>query len=456
MKKFWQERQGLLFGLLFVALLGVGFWGYQESRLRQELQNRAESQYQKDFHELTWHLDHITGQLAQSLVTSSREQSVLTLATVWRQVFAAQSNLGGLPLAFVPLSKTEKFLADTGEVAQALLGKLARGREGLEEESRRVLEELFHRSKTLDEELNKLEAKILNKQLSWTQVELASVAGGGNLADNTILDGFNLLEKRIEEYPEINLSEDLAPVEPEPRKMKGDKEIGLKEAQQIALDWWFVDPGKHTAKMSYEGVGDIPTYGIEIPPLAEEKETVYVDVSRLDGSVIWAMKTSTPESSKLSLREGEQKGQEWLRQHEMQDFVMVHAQKEDNFGVYTFVPRQGEVLLYPDQVKIQVALQDGEITGFEGTPYHMYHHTRALPEPKLTEEQIRAMVNPRLKLESVCPALIVNTWGQEILTWEVRGSFYEEKFSIFYNADSGSEENIVRRTPPPQYSFEVE
>ena len=261
----------------------------------------------------------------------------------------------------MPLSKTEKFLADTGEVAQALLGKLARGREGLEEESRRVLEELFHRSKTLDEELNKLEAKILNKQLSWTQVELASVAGGGNLADNTILDGFNLLEKRIEEYPEINLSEDLAPVEPEPRKMKGDKEIGLKEAQQIALDWWFVDPGKHTAKMSYEGVGDIPTYGIEIPPLAEEKETVYVDVSRLDGSVIWAMKTSTSESSKLSLREGEQKGQEWLRQHEMQDFVMVHAQKEDNFGVYTFVPRQGEVLLYPDQVKIQVALQDGKL-----------------------------------------------------------------------------------------------
>ena len=134
-------------------------WGYQESRLRQELQNRAESQYQKAFHELTWHLDNITGQLAQALVSSSKEQTVLTLATVWRQVFAAQSNLGGLPLAYVPLSKTEKFLSDTGEVANTLLAQTARGQATLQEESSKVLEELYHRCKTLGDELNKLQPK---------------------------------------------------------------------------------------------------------------------------------------------------------------------------------------------------------------------------------------------------------------------------------------------------------
>lgn len=458
MKKRWTLRYWLLPGLLTLALIAVGVWGYQESRLRQELQNRAESQYQKAFHELTWHLDNITGQLAQALVSSSKEQTVLTLATVWRQVFAAQSNLGGLPLAYVPLSKTEKFLSDTGEVANTLLAQTARGQATLQEESSKVLEELYHRSKTLGDELNKLQAKILGRQLSWTQVELASFAGGGNLEDNTILDGFNTMEQRIEEYPEINLSEDFSPVEQEPKKMRGKEEIGEQKARQIALDWWFSDdPGEHQARISYEGVGDIPTYGVEITPLNEDEGgPVYVDISKLDGAVIWAMKEKTSESHKLSLAEGERKGQEFLARHDLEDFVAVKAQKEDNTAVYTFVPRQGEVLLYPDQIKLQVSLEDGEITGYEGTPYYMYNRPRELSAPKLTESEIKKMVSPRLSIELVRPALIVNTWGKEVLTWEVRGKFFEEQFAIFYDAKSGIEENITRITPSPQFTFEVE
>lgn len=457
MKKIGESKSWLLAGLLLIALIGVGIWGYRESLFRQELQNRAESQYQKSYHELTWHLDNISGQLAQALISTSREQTIITLATVWRQVFAAQANIGGLPLAFVPLAKTEKFLADTGEAANALLAQTAREKETLGEENVKIVEDLYHRSKTLGEELSKLEAKILNRGLSWTQVEVASLAAGGNLEDNTIIDGFNLMEQKIEEYPEINLGEDFSPVEQEPRKVSGQKEVGLAEAEKIALNWWFTDPGKHKAAMSYEGVGDIPTFGIEIAPLTEEEGgSVYVDVSKLDGAVIWAMKEKPSARSKLNLSEGERKGKEFLESHHLSDFVAVQAQKEDNMGVYTFLPRQGEVLLYPDQVKVQVALVDGEVTGYEGTPYYMFHRTRDLPTPKLSESQIRAMVSPRLKVDIVRPALIVNTWGKEILTWEVRGSFYEERFAIFYEADSGIEENITRITAAPQYTFAVD
>jgi spore germination protein len=456
MEKRWNSRYWLLPGLLTIALIAVGVWGYQESRLRQELQNRAESQYQKAYHELTWHLDNISGQLAQALVSSSKEQTVLTLATVWRQVFAAQSNLGGLPLAYVPLSKTEKFLSDTGEVANALLAQTARGQATLQEENSKVLEELYHRSKTLGEELSKLQAKILDRQLSWTRVEVASITGGGNLEDNTILDGFNLMEQRIEEYPEINLNEDFTPVEPESKKMRGKEEIGEQKALQIALDWWFGTPGAHQAKISYEGVGDIPTYGVEIAPLREDEGgPVYVDISKLDGAVIWAMKEKTSENSRLSLSEGEKKGREFLAKHNLEDIVAVKTQKEDNTAVYTFVPRQGDVLLYPDQIKIQVSLEDGEITGYEGTPYYMFNRPRELSAPKLTEKEIKEIVSPRLSIELVRPALIVNTWGKEVLTWEVRGKIFEEQFAIFYDANSGIEENITRITPSPQFTFEV-
>lgn len=442
--------------ILVIAVVGTAVWGYQEMKIRQKLQNRAESQYQKAFHELSWHLDNISGQLAQILVSSSREQAVLTLATVWRQVFAAQANIGSLPLALVPLSQTEKFLDNTSIVANFLLSQTAQGQGGLSEDSIKTLEELYQRSQVVAQDLNKLGAKILNHELSWTQVETAAFAADRNLEDNTIVDGFKLIDKKLEEYPEINAAEDFTPLEPQTKKISGQKEISVQEAEKKALLWWYPTPDGHKVALSYEGVGDIPTYGIEIAPLKGETGPVYLDVSKLDGTVVWAMKARPVESGKLNLSAAEEKAQIFLEKHDYPNFVMVKSQQEDHVGIYTFVPRQGEILLYPDQVKLQVALDNGEIIGFEGTPYYMFHHPRALPAAKLTRESLRPLINPRLKAELIRPALIVNTWGKEVLTWEVRGSFYKEKFAIFYNAQTGSEEAIVRLTRPPEFTFTVE
>ena len=85
----------------------------------------------------------------------------------------------------------------------------------------------------------------------------------------------------------------------------------------------------------------------------------------------------------------------------------------------------------------------------------MFHRTRDLPVPKLTRDNLRSIISPRLKVELIRPALIVNTWGQEVLTWEVRGAFTQEKFAVFYNAQTGSEEAIIRITPPPEFTFTV-
>ncbi len=443
-------------GILTIALLATGYWGYSEYQARQNLQNRAESLYQKSFHELSWHIDTITGQLAQALISSSKEQAVLTLATIWRQVFAAQEDLGALPLAFVPLSKTEKFLSDAGDVSYALLNRAAQGQEGLSEKELKTVEQLYNRAKVLREELAKVGSQVLDRELSWTQVEVSAVQANGELADNTIIDGFQLMEKKMEEYPELNLDEEFGRVRPDVKKVRGNQDISAAEAQNIAHRWWFPPDDRHQGRISYEGVGDIPTFGIEFPPMENENVPVYVDVSKLDGTIIWAMKPKTIGDLSLDLKSGERNAQSFLQRHGFNDMMLVEVDQGDGTGIYTFVPRQGDVLLYPDQVKVQVALDNGEIIGYEGTPYYMYHKTRQLGSPRISEAQLRQQISPYLNVELIRPALIADTWGKEILAWEVRGSIDTEKFVIFYNALTGSEESIVRITPPPKFDFNVE
>jgi len=440
---------------LVIALIGTGYWGYTEQKSRQAMQNRAESQYQRAFHELAWHVDTIAGQLAQLLVSSSREQNIIGLATLWRQAFAAQSNLGALPLALVPLSKTEKLLADTTDVSYAYLSRTAQGTEPLGENELKVIQDLYERAKGLKEDLDKLSAQILNQQLSWTQVEVATLQANQDLEDNTIVNGFQLAEKRLEEYPEIELGEDFANVRPDTKVIRGEQQITLEQAQEIAHKWWYPAQDRHVSIMSYEGVGDVPTYGLEFTPQQGESSPVYIDVSKLDGTVLWAMKPKDISGVNIDISEGERQSRNFLQSRGFPEMALIKVEQEDNTGVYTFVPSQDGVLLYPDQVKVQVALDNGEVIGYEGTPYYMNHKQREIPAPRLSEEDIRRQVSPLLKVELIRPALIANPWGKEILTWEVRGSFQEEKFVIFYNAQSGSEEEITRITPPPKFEYVV-
>lgn len=455
MVKIRDWRNWILPAVLALAILATGLWGYNEYRLRQNLQNRAESQYQKDFFELSSHMDKISGQLAQLMVSTSREQNVLGLATLWRQIFAAQANIGGLPLAYVPLSKTEKFLSDTGEVSFALLNKTAQSIEGMTEKDIQVIEKLYDRSKMLKADLADLASQVLDRGLSWTGVEVATTQTGRELEDNTIIDGFELMENKMEEYPEINLEEEFAQVRPDTRVVRSNQKISADRAKEIALNWWLA-PGdrRRTANLVYEGVGDIPTYGLEFPA-QDGQSPVYIDVSKLDGSVIWAMKPKFIGDIKIDLNEGERNAKTFLEKHGFKNMVVVKVEQEGETGVYTCVPRQGETLLYPDQVKVQVAQDNGEIIGYEGTPYYMFHRQRNLPAPKISEAELRKMLSRNLKIELIRPALIANYWGQEVLTWEVRGSFEEEQFAIFYNAATGSEEDIVRITPPPKFEFSV-
>lgn len=448
-------RNWIILGILILALAGSGFWGYKENLARQSLQNRAESQYQKNFYELAWHIDTITGQLAQLIVSTSEEQGVLGLAALWRQAFAAQSNIGSLPLAFISLSNTEKFLSDTGEITHAILSRVTKEAGGLQKEDTEILKQLYNRAKGLNDNLADMAAKVLERDLSWTQVEVAAVNSNKKLEDNTLLDGFELMEQKMEEYPELQLGESFQTVRPDTKKLVGEKKIGLEEAKNLAGKWWFTNGNIPEVRLIYEGAGNIPTYGLEFSDRKSGEIPVYMDVSKLDGTIVWALKPKTVNEDTTAPAEAERNAQAFLQSHGFNNLVLVETRNEENSGVYTFVPRQGEVLLYPDQLQVQVALDTGEIIGFEGTPYYMFHQQRKLSAPTINEERLRAMLSPNLKTDLIRLALINNFWGEEVMTWEVRGSYEEEQFVIYYNARTGSEEQFTRITPPKKHTFMV-
>lgn len=521
--------------LLFLVLILCAFiviLGLQTYRIQQQgavMANLTENNYQRDFHDLAGHMDEITGQLAQVLSVSSREQLSLSLSTLWRQTFAAQANLGGLPLAMIQLNQTEKFLGDTADSVYYLLWRTSREADTLKDSEKEYILELYQRSQALSSALEKISYQIVEEDLRLVDLQ-NGLWQGDDMKDNTIIDGLGMLETQLEDYPELNITSDLqelagseesvpGPPNAEGKDLPsqggdlkggnegnravdgagtgsadltGENNNQSKEVNQIiteetainnALDFW-LGP-EHVGfggRIAYESGGDLPTYGVEIYTLRGDQAVANVDIVKKDGKVLWAMSipdidwpygTKGAADQKADLEETENAAEVseenlrvlqmiqgnrvnisldqgaslclgFLSDRDFPEMVLSHSQIDEGYGIYTFVPMQEGVRLYPDQIKMQVDLATAQITGYEGTPFYRHHHLRQLPAVNVSKEKVQTLLSPYLKVSGIHLALIENDWNQEILTWEVRAKLGMESFALFYDTEHAIEEKIIR------------
>ena len=119
----------------------------------------------------------------------------------------------------------------------------------------------------------------------------------------------------------------------------------------------------------------------------------------------------------------------------------------DGVSIYSFVYTQDHVLIYPDMIKLAVAMDNGEVTQFDAGNYLAFHHQRTIPKPKLSFSQARAKLNRHLVIEQEKIALILNEERKEVLCYEFRGKIATDRVVVFINALTGEEEFIQRLTP---------
>ena len=111
---------------------------------------------------------------------------------------------------------------------------------------------------------------------------------------------------------------------------------------------------------------------------------------------------------------------------------------------------QDDVIIYPDLIKVKVALDNGEILGLETSGYLNNHiETRDLSKIKIQIEQARQTINPDLEIGSEGLAVIPTEWKTEILCYEFKGKVEDREFLVYINAENGREEDVLMITNTP-------
>ena len=117
--------------------------------------------------------------------------------------------------------------------------------------------------------------------------------------------------------------------------------------------------------------------------------------------------------------------------------------KQDGIVTINYAYEQDGVTVYPDLIKLKIALDNGEVMGIETTGYLNNHETRDTSKVSITTEQDKKDLNKNLDIQSESLAIIPTEWQSEILCWEFKGKIDDTDFLVYINADTGKEEDIL-------------
>jgi germination protein YpeB len=146
----------------------------------------------------------------------------------------------------------------------------------------------------------------------------------------------------------------------------------------------------------------------------------------------------------LTLEECRQAAQQFLARRGYGMMEANHYQVYDGLAVIHFVAVQDGVLLYPDQVKVQIRMDTGSVVGIECRSYLTHHRPRGSLTPAVTEEEAQGMISDQLRLTGEGKLCLIPLNGQELLCWQFAGEYEGERYLIYINAQTARQEEILK------------
>jgi spore germination protein len=435
--------RGIAIAVLVIGIAGTAYWGYQEHREKTAILINAENNYQRAFHDLTYQIDLLNDKIGTTLAMNSRSSLSPQLAEVWKITSQAHGDVGQLPLTLLPFNKTEEFLANIGNFSyKAAIRDL--DKEPLTEKEYSTLKTLYRQSGEIQQDLRQVQYMVLKNNLRWMDVELALATEKGK-TDNTIIDGFKTVEKTVEGYSETDFGPaqiNLQIRDENFKKLQG-KKISKNDAIKITRRYASLG---NAGKVKVEENGKGSDYGFYSVSILDPKTNLEasMDITKKGGYPIWFLLDRDVKKQVISLNDASNKAITFLKDNKFTNLDLFESAQYDNIGVFTFVGNQDGVRIYPDAIKMKVALDNGVIIGFSAEDYLKSHKTRKIPEAGITLEEAKKKINPNLKIMDQTKAVILNELNAEVLCYEFLGVLGEDTYRIFINAEDGTEEKVEK------------
>ncbi|MDB4898010.1 MAG: hypothetical protein JWN15_4272 [Firmicutes bacterium] len=456
-----------------VAALGLAVWGVWTYRLTETNSGYAiamEAQDQRHFNDMSRHVEQMQALLGKALVTGSPGQNMRYMADVYTHSEAAATSFHSLPLPAQLGAGTGKFLRQVGDFSASLLRHEAAGRE-MDVASRAELGRLRTEAANLSAQLQVINADHNQGGFRWNapprftwytlrhgyHPNADPVTTQDQAPANLIPAGWDQVRAAMDKLPVMVYDGPFSDHVNARRPAMSGAPVARPEAESRMRAYLPGSQGYRVTDVA-ELTTNLPAYSFRLDPATAAPGaarggagdnpgwTTTVDVSKNGGFLVQLLNSRMVGNPTIDLARARALGQAYLSSVGYPGMIAAYGEVRDGIATIQYAYQEHGVLIYPDQAKVNVALDNGEILAVDARQYLMSHHPRSLPAPQLTPREAEDRVNPDLAVARVQLTLIPSLSGaDEILAYEFLGSLGQDAYLVYINAESGGEEQVLQQ-----------
>lgn len=432
------KRNWLVVSIVVLLILTL-ITGYYAFRLKEKYNNVNNNNYTEAFSNLVNYVNSVENYLAKAMISKSPEHAAQTLTQIWRDSNLAIVYLSRIPLENEGLSQTAKFLNQVSDYSYSLSRKNINNEE-LTNEDFENLETMHEYCVNLENTLNQLSEEIYTGQITWDSLNTNSGTKFAQAVDS--ISVFSNIDDNLNEYEgliydgaysdHVNKQEKVGltgnDLSEEDAKNKVREFIG-DEATEIELNSFL-----HNA--------DIPSYDFSVS-LKNREEKYSVMISKKGGHIVESTLDREVNEEKITQEEANEIGKSYLADKGFENMKETYFIKQGNVVTINYAYNDNGVIVYPDLIKVRVALDNGEVLGIEATGYLNSHQEREYVEPKISIDEARSTLSEKIEILSENMAIIPTEWKTEITCYEFKGKVKDKEFLVYINVETGKEEDIL-------------
>jgi spore germination protein len=417
----------------FIVALVFGTYGYILSyRIRTEL----EYSYQRNLSDLGQYVNNIDTSLVKTTYAGTPLQTVGLSTKIFRDSANAKSSMSQLPFSDTRLDNTNKFLSQVGDYAYTISQSVLANK-SITDEQRQNLIQLSDYAKKLSSDISDILTDIQSGRLRIGEVQDVVAKNIKNNPNASELDSFQKIENSFTNYPTLiydgPYSDHISKLNPEYLKDRID--ITENDAKVIAAKFLNIPQSK--LSFSGQGQGTITSYNYSY-------NDIYIEISKKGGQVIMYLDGRKMEAPKYDQTTAIKKAEDFLKNLGMTSMKESYFLNANGVVTVNFAYVQNNVICYTDLIKVNVALDKGNVISYEATGFLMNHKTRTIPAPTLTVAQAQSNVSKFLKINSNRLVIIPDEAKNEKYCYEFNCTGEKgEPLLVYINATNGVEEQIL-------------
>ena len=435
MKKFLSEKSKI--GIIIALVLLSTITGYYAYLLREKYINTKLNTYNQALVNVVNYVNNVENYLAKATISTSTEYSTEALTQIWRDSNLAIVYLSQIPLEQDGLAKTSRFLNQVSDYSYSL-SKKTMANEKLSSDDLQNLQLLHQYSVELESTLNQISDEIYAGTITWNNIDRKNQFSQAVSSVNV----FSNMDDNLNEYEGLIYDGAYSDhVEKAEKKGLTGEDCDEEKAKSKVREFFGKDNVKEILSNGFIENAKIPCYDFTVNLKNDRKANI--EISKKGAHVIESSINRVVDLEKLSIEEASNKGIEFLDRQGFKYMTQTYYLKEQNILTVNYAYNEDGTVVYPDLIKVKIALDNGEILGIETYGYLNSHTTRKLPFPKISIDEAREKINSNLEITSEGTAIIPTEWKTEIYCYEFKGIVDNKEFLVYINTETGKEEDVL-------------